>query len=104
VIVADGETGVLVPPRDARALADAVDELIGDPARRRAMGRAARARVQAVFDIRHHVRALQTVFAEMLGEPALPEPVVLPAPAPAYAAATVPQLPAAEQGYAAMVS
>jgi glycosyltransferase involved in cell wall biosynthesis len=104
VIVADGETGLLVPPRDARALADAIDELIGDPARRRDMGRAARARVEAVFDIRHHVRALQTVFAEMLGEPALPEPVVPPATAPDYVAATVPQLPTAEQGYAAMVS
>ncbi|MFF0944629.1 glycosyltransferase family 4 protein [Kocuria sp. CPCC 205300] len=40
--VADGLTGVLVEPSDPAALARAVDALVGDPARRRAMGRAAR--------------------------------------------------------------
>ena len=62
-IVVPGETGVLVPldarddgsaePRDpeafSRALADAVNALMADPARRLAMGRAARARVVAHF-------------------------------------------------------
>jgi glycosyltransferase involved in cell wall biosynthesis len=67
VIVADGETGVLVPPRDADALADAMVDLLADPARRRAMGTAARARVDAMFDIRHHVRAIEAVFDAMLG-------------------------------------
>jgi glycosyltransferase involved in cell wall biosynthesis len=37
-----GETGLLVPPRDIGALADAIAALIGDPARRVAMGRAGR--------------------------------------------------------------
>src|SRR5262249_55317323 len=39
-IVADGETGLLIPPRDAGALADALVTLLADPARRAAMGRA----------------------------------------------------------------
>lgn len=65
-IVVDGETGILVPPRDAAALADAIDRLIADAALRARMGTAARARVHAVFDIRHHVRALEDVFAEAL--------------------------------------
>lgn len=66
-IVKDGETGALVAPRDAAAIADAIDHLLADPDRRRAMGRAARARVDAVFDIRHHVRAMEQVFDQILG-------------------------------------
>ena len=65
-IVAPGETGLLVAfepeghgsaePRDpelfARQLASAIDELMADPARREAMGKAARARVLAQFSWR----------------------------------------------------
>jgi glycosyltransferase involved in cell wall biosynthesis len=65
-IVVDGETGILVPPRDASALAAAIERLIDDPELRRRMGDAGRARVDAVFDIRHHVRAMEAVFDEML--------------------------------------
>jgi glycosyltransferase involved in cell wall biosynthesis len=69
-IVDDGVTGLLVEPRDAEALAVAIDALIGDTARRRAMGAAARRRVDEVFDLRHHVRAIETIFDELLGAPA----------------------------------
>jgi glycosyltransferase involved in cell wall biosynthesis len=65
-IVVDGETGVLVAPRDASALAAAIDRLVADPALRRRMGEAGRARVDAVFDIRRHVATMEDVFAEML--------------------------------------
>jgi glycosyltransferase involved in cell wall biosynthesis len=41
-IVRHGETGVLVPPRDAPALADALERLAGDPALRQRLGAAAR--------------------------------------------------------------
>ena len=37
-VVLDGRTGVLVPPRDPRALADALASLLADPARARALG------------------------------------------------------------------
>ena len=71
-IVVDGETGVLVAPRDAEALAAAIAILVGDPARRVAMGRAARERVDHVFDIRHHVHAIEHVLDDVLGDaPAL---------------------------------
>lgn len=66
VIVVDGETGLLVPPRDAAALGEALTALVADPTRRAAMGRAARARVDAVFDIRHHVRTMESLFEDVL--------------------------------------
>ena len=40
-VVQHDRTGILTPPRDSRALAQAVEALLGDPARRRAMGDAA---------------------------------------------------------------
>ena len=45
-IVADGETGVLVPPGDVRALADALRGLVQSPERRMEMGMAARRRIE----------------------------------------------------------
>ena len=48
-IVAAGETGLLVPPADADALAAAVVELAGDPDRARAFGAAGRARALESF-------------------------------------------------------
>jgi glycosyltransferase involved in cell wall biosynthesis len=39
-VIADGVTGLLVPPRDPAALAAALTELLSDPARARKMGRA----------------------------------------------------------------
>ena len=66
VIVVDGETGLLVPPRDAGAMADALEALVADPTRRAAMGCAGRARAHAVFDIRRHVEAMEALFDEVL--------------------------------------
>ncbi len=47
--IVDDETGVLVEPNDVEALAAAINELLGDPDRRLAMGEAARERVRAEF-------------------------------------------------------
>ena len=66
VIIADGETGFLVAPRDSNALAEGIEKLVADPALRTRMGRAARERLDTVFDIRHHVRIMQELFDELL--------------------------------------
>ncbi|MBU0858435.1 MAG: glycosyltransferase, partial [Alphaproteobacteria bacterium] len=44
-VVVDGDNGYLVPPRDARALADAIKKLANDPEKCAAMGKRSRALV-----------------------------------------------------------
>ena len=48
--IVDGETGVLVPPKDAAALRAALAALLADDERRLRLGQAARARAIAEFD------------------------------------------------------
>ena len=48
-LVDDGETGLLVPPRDAPALREAVQRLLDDPELRERLGHAARVRARERF-------------------------------------------------------
>jgi glycosyltransferase involved in cell wall biosynthesis len=68
-IVDDGATGRLVPPGDPAALARAVAALLGDPAARRALGRAGRRRVAERFSTAVWLGRLEAVYAEALGRP-----------------------------------
>jgi glycosyltransferase involved in cell wall biosynthesis len=63
-MVLDGKTGILVPPGDEPAIADAVERLLGDDALRTAMGDAARERAHARFDARKTTADLVRVIAE----------------------------------------
>jgi glycosyltransferase involved in cell wall biosynthesis len=62
--VEDGKTGLLVPPRDPRALADALLLLLTDEAKARALGSAGRARFLARFSAEHMVDATLQTYAE----------------------------------------
>lgn len=64
--VADGQTGFVVPSRDPAALAGKLAELALDPARRRAMGVAGRARVEACFSLPQQIAAFDTFYREMV--------------------------------------
>lgn len=61
-LVASGESGLLVPPRDPEALADALETLLRDGALRRQMGEAARARVMRDFNLAESARTLHRLF------------------------------------------
>ena len=63
----DGVTGRVVPPRDAAALATAINALLGDEAMRRAMGARARERAQQEFSLETMVERVLAVYGEVLG-------------------------------------
>jgi glycosyltransferase involved in cell wall biosynthesis len=69
-ILSDRETGRLVPPHDPGAFARAVAELLDDPAARRAMGTAARAKVARTHTIDTAAQRLAGVLTEVTGVPA----------------------------------
>jgi glycosyltransferase involved in cell wall biosynthesis len=76
----DDPAAVLVPARDANALADALEAVVGDPARRAAMAVAA-AEHAARFDIGHAVTVLEDTYTRLA--PKRPAPAAAPAAAPA---------------------
>jgi colanic acid/amylovoran biosynthesis glycosyltransferase len=62
-VVEDGVNGRLVPPADAQALADALEELIRNPEIRQQFGRAGRRIVAERFDPEKNTRRLLEAFA-----------------------------------------
>jgi glycosyltransferase involved in cell wall biosynthesis len=65
-VVRDGITGLLVEPRDALALADAMMRLGLDPTLRARLGRAARERAEALYSIEDVVRDTFLIYDELL--------------------------------------
>ena len=64
--VADGVTGLVVPPRNPAALGQAILALAQDPARRTQMGCAARQRVQEQFSLPECVRRYNELYQKLL--------------------------------------
>ncbi len=70
-LIREGETGCLVAPDDAKALAAALEGLIRDPARRMALGEAGAARVRGSFDHASAIGKLASRLRAHIDEPAL---------------------------------
>jgi glycosyltransferase involved in cell wall biosynthesis len=60
--VVDGESGLLFPEGDARALADALAGLLRDPEARRTLGAAARRAVELHFNLRSQTAELEQIY------------------------------------------
>lgn len=67
-VIVDGDTGLLVPPGDPQALAEAVCALLADPGRARSMGERGRQRAAAHFDIEMMLQRTKEVYADVLRE------------------------------------
>jgi len=63
-VVIDGESGLLVPPGDEGALAEAMDRLLSDPALASEMGGAARERIAASYSARAQAEQLAALFRQ----------------------------------------
>jgi alpha-maltose-1-phosphate synthase len=64
-VVADGETGLLVPPGDPSALAGAINDLLGNEGRAEQMGRLGRARSVAEFGWASVAAQTAALYAEL---------------------------------------
>ncbi len=63
--VADGETGLLVPPHSPERIAEALVTLLKDPARAEEMGRAGRRRAEGLFNVDRMVSDTMDVYRQV---------------------------------------
>ncbi len=67
-VVAEGETGFLVPAEAPEAMAAALLAMLDDPGRARAMGRGGRRRVEEHFDLQKVVREYEGLYVQWAGQ------------------------------------
>ena len=67
-VTIEGETGLLVPPRDSDALAGALRALLADAELRTRMGTSGRRRVEGVFSVEQMVRKTVGVYERVLAQ------------------------------------
>ncbi|MFJ6635647.1 DUF3492 domain-containing protein [Streptomyces sp. NPDC091376] len=66
VVEVIGGTGLVVPPRNPRALADSCLALLRDPERRARLGAAARARALELFTVEQNLAAFRGIYLELI--------------------------------------
>ncbi|MFF3407379.1 DUF3492 domain-containing protein [Streptomyces sp. NPDC002742] len=102
VVEVIGGTGLVVPPRNPRALAEACVALLRDPERRERLGAAARARALELFTVEQNITAFHGIYLEIVSHSPVrrvivddegePLPFGVPAEAHAPARWTAPHL------------
>jgi glycosyltransferase involved in cell wall biosynthesis/ABC-type polysaccharide/polyol phosphate export permease len=70
-VARDGIEAITVPPGDPVALADAIETLINDPARRQRMGQAARHRAMTKYSTAAFKEGVETVYRKVVNEEAV---------------------------------
>lgn len=66
VVEVIGGTGLVVPPRNPRSLAEACLALLGDEDRRRRLGAAARSRALELFTVEQNIAAFRSLYLEIV--------------------------------------
>ncbi|MFJ3666249.1 DUF3492 domain-containing protein [Streptomyces sp. NPDC090106] len=93
VVEVIGGTGLVVPPRNPKALAEACLALLRDPERRERLGAAARARALELFTVEQNIAAFHGIYLEIVShhpvrrvvlDGATGEPLPFAAPAEAH--------------------
>jgi glycosyltransferase involved in cell wall biosynthesis len=67
-IFEDQRTGILVQPKDAKAMSKAIIQLLGDKGFARKMGQLAQVDVKNRFTVEQHVQAVQNIYARMVDQ------------------------------------
>ena len=65
-VVKDGETGFLVPPRDSKALSEAILTLIDNPEMAKSMGEKGRTVAASKFTGERYARDMEKLYASLM--------------------------------------
>ena len=65
-LIRDHETGLCVPPTDAKALADAIAEMLGNPTMARLLADNAHALIESEYDVHRNTARLRDLFARSI--------------------------------------
>ncbi|MET7570969.1 DUF3492 domain-containing protein [Streptomyces sp. NPDC005492] len=104
VVEVIGGTGLVVPPRNPRALAEACVTLLRDPERRERLGAAARARALELFTVEQNIAAFHGIYLEIVSHSPVRHVVLDDAGAPRpFAAPAEAHVPGGWTGPAARV-
>ncbi|RPJ62287.1 MAG: glycosyltransferase family 1 protein [Acidobacteria bacterium] len=67
-VIEDGQSGLLVPPRDPQALAAAIRKLVDDPITARRLAENGRLRAINQFSVQSHLRQVEETYARVRGD------------------------------------
>jgi len=71
-LITHAETGLLVPPGDAQALAEAIITLLNDPEGARRMAKAGKERIYPFYDVKALISRMERFYRELVATPTLP--------------------------------
>jgi glycosyltransferase involved in cell wall biosynthesis len=65
-VIVDHQTGILIPPKDSDAIAQAIFQMLRDTKKMRMMGKMSRKRVEEKFNLKQQVSAFAMLYEKML--------------------------------------